>query len=128
MNIKGLTGANLNQTPVNVVNKIDPSIKSDMAHDRDANGKQDPNDRKQDQKPRQMTPEEFKKSMDHLKALAVVKEHNWSIDEETVDGKKYVLVKDNLGTVIRRIPEIELWTLNLSDEVIGKGHILHKAA
>ncbi len=128
MNIKGLGGANLSQPPLNPVSKIDPTIKSDMAHDRDANGRQDPNDKKQDQNQRQMTSEEYEKSLNHLRSLAGVKEHKWVIEEETVENKRFVLVKDNLGTIIRRIPEMDLWTLNLSDEVVGKGHLLHKAA
>ena len=128
MNIKGLGGANLSQPPLNPVNKVDPTIKSDVTHDRDANGRQDPSDKKQDQKQRKMSPEEFEKSLNHLRSLAVVKEHKWVIEEEIVEDKRFVLVKDNLGTIIRRIPEMDLWTLNLSDEVVGKGHLLHKAA
>lgn len=128
MNIKGLGGINLNQSQVNPVNKVDQAIKSDMAHDRDANGRQDPNDKKQDQKPKKMTAEEFERALKHLRTLAVVQEHKWVIEVEQTPEHKFVLVKDNLGTVIRRIPELDLWTLNLSDEVVGKGHLLHKAA
>jgi hypothetical protein len=128
MNIKGLGGVNLNQPQMNPVNKIDQTIKSDTAHDRDANGRQDPNDKKQDQKPKKMNTQEFEKALSHLRSLAVVQEHKWVIEIEHVQDQRFILVKDNLGTVIRRIPELDLWTLNLSDEVVGKGHLLHKAA
>ena len=128
MNIKGLGGANLSQPPLSPVNKVDPTIRSDIAHDRDANGRQDPNNRKQDQRSKELTEEEFEKAMKHLQSLAVVQEHKWTIHSETIEKNRFLLVKDNLGNVIRRIPESELHTLNLFDEVVGKGHLLDKAA
>ncbi len=129
MNIKGLVGLNPSQQ-LKPVEKVDRAVKSDITHDRDSNGRQEYSQTKDDQNQRPLTPEELEKSINHLKNLGVVKEHKWTIELLEENGKKFVLVKDNLGTIIRRIPELELWTLTFSDEssAHSKGQLLRKSA
>jgi uncharacterized FlaG/YvyC family protein len=128
MNIKGLIGS-IPTTPVKQIDRTERLIKSDMAHDRDPNGQQAFDQKEKDQGP--MNDEEMKKSLEHLKNLPFVKDHKWSIElvsESTENSeKRFVLVKDALGTIIRKIPEKDLWTLPL-DFNEQKGQLLRKTA
>lgn len=125
MNIRGLLGPNIPTTPVRSVDKVDRAIKSDMTHDRDANGQQTFDDQKKHQEP--MSEEQLQKSLETLKNLPGVKEHKWTIELEIENGAKFVLIKDNLGAVIRKIPELELWSLPMDNDM-QKGNLFHKAA
>lgn len=123
MNIKGLV-------PTQTVNDLRPveraarMIKSDNAHDRDPHGQQYQGS-KQEQGP--MSDEQIEKAIEQLRALNVIVEHKWTVELEVdQDQKKFAVVKDNLGTVVRRIPERELWTLPAQDD--PRGHLLKKAA
>lgn len=76
-----------------------------------------------------MSDEQLQKALEHLRQLSAVKEHRWTVELVTTDDlKKFVLIKDNLGTLIRRIPEAELWTLKADDGVQPKGQLLKKSA
>lgn len=122
MNIKGLV-------PTTQINEARPAervhraIKSESAHDRDPQGQQYQQD-KQEQGP--MSDEQLAKALEQLRALAVVAEHKWTVNLEIAeDQKKFAVVRDNLGTIIRKIPERELWTLPENDD--PRGHLLKKA-
>lgn len=124
MNIKGVLGPQI-PNPVKNVEKVDRAIHSDMSHDRDANGQQTFGDQKKDQGP--MSDEQLEKAMEQLRQLPALKEHHWTVQLAIEDGKKFVLVKDNLGTLIRRIPEADLWSLS-NDGNSTKGHLFKRAA
>ncbi|MFN8791766.1 MAG: hypothetical protein ACK5Y2_09975 [Bdellovibrionales bacterium] len=128
MNVKGLLG-NMITTPIRNNEsgppKVDRSVKSDVTHDRDANGQQfTGEDRRRHES---MSEEQLKKAMEYLQNLPSVKESKWSIETILENEKRYVLVKDNLGTLIRRIPESELWTLPF-DKDVRTGQLLKKSA
>ena len=113
MNIKGMLG-NAVSLPVRPTERVDRAIKSDMSHDRDANGQQT-FDQNQNQKQKEpMSEEMLEKSMEQLRNLSSVKEHRWSVELLFENNKKFILVKDTLGTVIRRIPELEMWTMPMT--------------
>jgi uncharacterized FlaG/YvyC family protein len=124
MNIKGLLGNILPTMPIRSAGKTEKAIKSDSTSDRDANGQQ-AGGGEQHREP--MTDEQLQKALEHLRNLPGVKEHNWSVELSVIENKKFVLVKDTNGTIIRRIPELELWTLPL-DSAPGKGQLLKKTA
>ena len=124
MNIKGLLG-NAITTTVRPTERVERSIKSDMSHDRDANGQQTSDQNQKHHEP--MSEEMLAQSMEHLRQLPAVKEHNWTVELLIENGKKFVVVKDNLSAVIRRIPELEMWTLPLS-ESSNKGNLFKKTA
>ncbi len=124
MNIKGMLG-NAVATPIRPTERVDRTIKSDMSHDRDANGQQTRDDQQKHKEP--MSEEMLLQSMEQLRQLSVVKEHRWTVELLIENGKKFVLVKDNLENTIRRIPELEMWTLPLS-EGANKGNLLKKTA
>ena len=128
MNIKGLLG-NMVTSPIRAnegVQKVDRTIKSDSAHDRDANGQQlyDQN-KKQQHGP--MTEEQFKKAVEYLENLPSIKEHSWKVEIFFEGSIRFLLVKDNLGSLVRRIPEAELWTLPF-DKDVRTGQLLKKSA
>jgi hypothetical protein len=128
MNIKGLLG-NMVTSPIRNkegTQRTERAIKSDMTHDRDANGQQayDQNKKKQ-QGP--MSEEQFKKATEYLANLSSVKEHGWTVDTVVENSIRIVLVKDATGSVLRRIPEAELWTLPF-DKDVRTGQLLKKSA
>jgi uncharacterized FlaG/YvyC family protein len=127
MNIKGLISG-LQPNQIKPVEKIQRAVKSDITHDRDSNGRQEFAQTEDDIPDRAMSDEEIKKVMDFLSQLKVVKEHNWSLVLERDRDKTYVVIKDNLGTIIRRIPEHELWSLNIEENAGRSGQILRKRA
>lgn len=124
MNIKGMLG-NAVSIPVARTERVERTIKSDMSHDRDANGQQTFDQNQKEKQP--MSEEQLEKSMQQLRQLSSVKEHHWNVELLIENGKKYVVVKDNLGTIIRRIPEMEMWTLPMDDD-LTKGNLLKKTA
>ncbi len=105
--------------------KVDRAIKSDSTHDRDANGQDFTGGQKKEHGP--MSDEQYQQAVEYLKSLPSVKESNWIIEPFTEGDKKYLLVKDSLGTVIRKIPEAELWTLPF-DKDVRTGQLLKRAA
>lgn len=128
MNIKGLLG-NMVTSPIRAnegAPKVDRTIKSDSTHDRDANGQQlfDQN-KKQQQGP--MSDEQFKKAVEYLENLPSIKEHSWRVEQFLEGTVRFLLVKDNLGQLVRRIPESELWTLPF-DKDVRTGQLLKKSA
>ncbi|HPI41470.1 MAG TPA: flagellar protein FlaG [Pseudobdellovibrionaceae bacterium] len=124
MNIKGLIPQAATLDMVRPVERINKSIKSDQSHDREPNGQQErPTEHKF--KPR-MGVDKVKKAIEHLESLAVAKEHKWTFEYEEIENKFFVIVKDNLGNSIRRIPEEDLWSL--PDIEDPKGHLFKKAA
>lgn len=125
MNIKGLLGPNI-APAIKSTEKVDRAIRSETAQDRDANGQQAFGDNQQ-QNRQPMSEEQLKKVLAHLRNLPAVKEHHWTVTLELQADKKFVLIKDNLGNTIRKIPELELWSLPTDDEA-GKGNLLSRAA
>lgn len=105
------------------------TIKAGNTTDRDANG-QATYDQNQQQHREPMTEEQLKKALEHLKNLPAVKEHNLSVELVEAQGKRFVLLKEADGKVLRRIPEIELWTLPVMTESDPpkKGQLLRKTA
>lgn len=107
------------------IEKTDRAVKSDITHDRDANGQQFTG-QNPDQHREPMSLEQLEKFIAHLESLPAFKEHKWYVEIEK-DNKGFVaVVKDNLDNVIRRIPESELWTLPSADE--KKGQLLKRTA
>lgn len=126
MNIKGFAPNIIGINDLRNVENIGKAIKSDSTHDRDANGQQTYGENQQEHH-EPMSDEQLAAAMEHLQNLPAIKEHKWTIHlDSNHDGSRYVIVKDNLGTVIRRIPELELWTLPASDS--PRGQLLKRSA
>ena len=107
------------------------TIKAGNTTDRDANGQMayDQNQNQQQREP--MTEEQLKKALEHLKSLPAVKEHNLSVELTEMNGKRFVLLKEADGKILRKIPEAELWTLPVMSETDPqnkKGQLLRKTA
>ncbi|WII70739.1 hypothetical protein QJS83_09730 [Bdellovibrio sp. 22V] len=125
MNIKGFFSNILPNNEVRSVERVGKTIKSDETHDRDANG-QETYGGNQEQQREPMTDEQLEKAMEHLRSLPAMKEHKWTVHLEEEEGNRFVIVKDNLGSVIRRIPELELWTLPTDNS--PRGQLLKRSA
>jgi uncharacterized FlaG/YvyC family protein len=129
MNIKGLLG-NMITSPIRSKDgqtKVDRTIKSDSSHDRDANGQEFYGQNKKQQQQDPMSEEQFKKAVDYLLNLPSLKDNGWIVETIMEDSKRVLLVKDNSGNLIRRIPEAELWTLPF-DKDVRTGQLLKKFA
>lgn len=125
MNIKGLISNILPNRELRSVEGVGKTIKSDQTNDRDANGQQSYGENQQEQR-EPMSEEQLEKAMSHLRNLPAMKEHKWTVHLEKDGEKRFVIVKDNLGTIIRRIPELELWTLPSDDS--PRGQLLKRSA
>jgi CHAT domain-containing protein len=128
MDIKNALNAIL---PLNIRAKAgaDRTIKAGNTTDRDANGQATYDQNQQQQRP-PMTEEELKRALQHLKDLPAVKEHNLTVELVEIENKKFVLLKEPDGKLLRRIPEAELWTLPAMSEsqTNRKGQLLRKTA
>lgn len=113
--------------PIQKKIKIEKGIQTDnTSADRDANGQQFGGGQQQPEHG-PMSEEQLSAALEHLKNLPVVKEKNLKVELKFIDQRKFVFITDNLGKVIRRIPEAELWTLNTTKES-SKSQLLSKIA
>lgn len=112
--------------PVKTPNRSEKLNRFDPTQDRDANG-QEAYQQPQKKKYEPMTDEEFKMALEELKKLPAVKEHHWRVSASKENETRFALIKDNLGKVIRRVPEDELYDLIHSKEGT-KGQLLRKTA
>lgn len=126
MNIKGFISNIIPNHDIRNVENIGKTIKSDSTHDRDANGQETYSQNQGEQERPPMTEEQIEKAMEQLRRLPATKEHKWTIELEVKENARFVLVKDNLGTIIRRIPEMDLWTLPSEDS--PRGQLLKRSA
>jgi uncharacterized FlaG/YvyC family protein len=85
------------------------AIKADSATDRDANGQMPGKEDHSQQEP--PTEEEFQEALEHLKKMESVTRNGWSVQADVQNEKKFILILDQSGKVIRRIPELELKSL-----------------
>lgn len=131
MNIRGLTPIpHATEASAQTVEKVaaaSSQIKSETAHDRDANGQQFY--QKQQKKKERMTQETFDKAIEVLRQKSFVKELNWIIESGEEHGIKYAYIKDSTGKTIRRIMEGDLWEVfDDGEQDRGRGNLLNKAA
>lgn len=107
--------------------KTGARIKTSNTSDRDANGQQAYQQNNGDTPQRPMNDEELERALDHLRMLPVVVDHGLNVSVSFVGDKKFVLISESSGKVVRRIPEVELWSLQKAKEG-DKGQLLRKAA
>jgi hypothetical protein len=125
MNIKGLFSNIMPMNPIRTAGKTEKVLRSDATADRDANGQQASSEQQEHREP--MTDEQLKNALEALRNLPALKEHQWTVELVTVESKRFAVVKDTNGSIIRRIPELELWTLPSSSET-GKGQLIKRTA
>lgn len=118
----------MNILPISVRAKspLEKPLQSGASTDRDANGQQFGSGQ-QDTPPGPMTEEQIQQALEHLRNLPVVKEQNFRVELKVIETRKFVLITDSLGKVIRRIPEAELWSLNTTKDS-SKAQLLSKVA
>lgn len=124
MDLKGI-GKPIGPPPVQHRERVERSISSEKTLDREGNGQAAYGDGGQQHPP--MSDEQFKKALEHLRSLQVVKDNQLEAVEVTAKGKRFIVLREPSGKVIRRIPESELWTLQTVKEN-EKGQLLSKSA
>ena len=125
MYIKSMVNS-INPLDVKSVEKAPKTIKFEESHDRDANGQQS-FDQKENERP-PMSEEQFEKALQSLRSLGATKEHKWTVEAHQDENGRAAVIKDNLGNIIRVIPEKELWSLKDTDKDSPKGHLLKRTA
>lgn len=125
MDIKGVLKAVL---PLDIRSKksVEKTIQTGSTTDRDANGQMFQEQQQEKEHP-PMTEEQLQKALEHLKTLSVVKDHNLTIQLVQVEGKNFVHIQEPSGKIVRRIPEQELWSLQVVKDT-EKGQLLRKTA
>lgn len=81
-------------------------------------------DQQPERKPK-MTKEQLEQVAEHLRSLSGIKDNGLMVRIETNDGVSVVFVEDATGKVVRRFPEIELWSL-LQQKDRKTGHLFDK--
>jgi hypothetical protein len=126
MDIKSAINAIL-PTQMKPKNPVDRAIKSENAGERDGNGQEQYSRPGKDQGP--MSEEDFQKALETLKTFPAIKDHNLQIEVITTDGRKFILLKEPSGKLVRKISEGELWTLpQFRDGEKPKGQLLRRTA
>lgn len=127
MDIKRLLNLNF-FTPTKAPSRVNQVYQNDKSQDRDANG-QEQYQQQQQQQNKGMTEAEFNEAVEAFKLLPAVKEHNWKVSTLVEDEKNFLLLKDNLGNLIRKIPDYDLWDIRTnSNSSAAKGTLLKKTA
>ena len=126
MNIKTLV-PNINSVQVNpATQSVSGKVKAENSSpDRDADGKRHDGGAKEGHK-EHLNEEEMEIALENLRSLEGVKNNHLDVSLVTQNSKRFVLVKDLEGKVIRRIPESELWPM-IVDKDKKTGSLLNKA-
>lgn len=129
MNVKNLAGnAIINSLPATKgANASEKTIKSEMTHDRDANGQAMYQKNKKKEK---MTREQAEKAIENLNAKHFMTDMKWAAVLVDEDGFYYAEVKDQTDNVIRKIAEFDLWEVfeTPAAEHTQKGNLLKRTA
>lgn len=125
MNVKNLTNISM---PTAVTPK-QGAIKSDSAHDRDANG-QSLYQRNKKKSQEKMTQEQFDNAVKILNEKDFMKEMSWIAYPIFKDDIKYVEVKSPSGELIKTISEFDMWELltGSDPQPQNKGQLLKTVA
>lgn len=123
MNIKGLNSLNIPAVPT----KTEKTIKSDSAHDRDAQGQYFHQKKKKKEK---MTDEQFDQALVNLNKKSFMLDMNWTAKKVMMEEVKYAEVANPSGEVIRTISEFDMWDLFSDESSVekNKGQLLKKIA
>jgi uncharacterized FlaG/YvyC family protein len=124
MDVKGIAKI-INPITIHGKDRVDKSIRSDNTQEREGNG-QMPTGEDSEQKG-SMNEEQFQQALDHLKKHQIFKDHQLEIQIQFISEKRFVIIKESNGKILRRIPESELWSLIHSKDS-DKGQLLSKTA
>ncbi|MES2802859.1 MAG: hypothetical protein V4654_10230 [Bdellovibrionota bacterium] len=129
MNVKNLAGnAIINSLPAaKGANASEKAIKSESAHDRDANGQAMYQKNKKKEK---MTREQADKAIIALNAKPFMADMKWVALLIDDNGFYYAEVKDQAENVIRKIAEFDLWEVFETPAIENsqKGNLLKRTA
>mgnify|MGYP000874362060 CR=1 FL=1 len=87
------------------------AIKTTSTTEREGNGQQFYQGQGQEQNESPLSDEELKKVMEHLRSLKFVKESGLQVQLVVSNEKRFVVIQEIGGKLIRRIPELELRSL-----------------
>lgn len=109
-------------------NATEKTIKSESAHDRDANGQA--MYQKQQQKKEKMSRDQAERAIAALNAKSFMTDMNWVAVLIDDNGFFYAEVKDQTENVIRKISEFDLWEVFevSSSTPSQKGNLLKRTA
>ena len=118
MNIKSIAN---NLIPFDI--KKVTRTKAEASSDRDADGKRDQNSGRSPR--RNLSEDELTAAIKYLKELKGIKDNNLNVRLVKENNVPVALIEDQLGKVVRRLPETELSMLDTSEK--SKGNLLDKS-
>ena len=121
MNIKSI-GVNTVVAP-DPKARVDGGVRTQGSTDRDANGKQEG---EQKEEKRHLSDPEFEEALRILKDLPGLKASDLRVTVDRENDVRIILIKDYQGKVVRRFTEAQLW-LATRDKDRQTGTILDKA-
>lgn len=119
MNIKSIASQLL---PFDI-KKINRETKTQASSERDPSGKREDSPKKAPR--RNLSDEELQAAVNFLKELKGVKDNNLNVRLVRQNNIPIVLIEDQTGKVVRRIPETELSLLEINEKT--KGNLLDKS-
>jgi hypothetical protein len=106
---------------------VDRTIKTENATERDGNGQQQYQSPEKKKEP--MTDEEFEQATALLKTFGAITEHKLIVEVVQEAHRRWILIKEADGTVLRRVQEDELESLMMSHGTDPKkGQLISKTA
>ena len=121
MNIKQISTHSV--IPLEPKQKVEANSRTVEANDRDANGRQE----NQEKEPkRHLSEVEFQEALKILSEDAGLKANQLLIHVEQKDDCRVVIISDQSGQVVRRLSEAQLWA-STRDKDRATGRILDKA-
>lgn len=124
MDLRGI-GKPVGPPPIQRRERVERSINTEKTVDREGNGQSSFGDGGDKHEP--MSDEQFQKALEHLRGLQVVKDNHLEVLEIVSEEKRFVILKEPSGKIIRRISESELWTLQAVKDY-AKGQFLSRSA
>lgn len=124
MDVKGVVKTLIPNQGIQRKEPVEKAIRSENTNEREGNG-QASNGSGQQQG--QMSDEQFQRALEHIKNHSVVKDNNLEVSIEGEEGKRFIILAEPNGKIVRRIPEAELWSLQFAKEG-DKGQLMSRAA
>jgi hypothetical protein len=124
MDIRNITKI-FNPLAIKGKDRVEKGIKSDNTGEREGNGQMPSGGDSEHREA--MSDEQFEQALEHLKKHQIFKDNHLELIVQNIDAKRFVIIREPNGKVLRRIAETELWSLQAIKDN-EKGQLLSKTA
>lgn len=124
MDIRNITKI-FNPLAIKGKDRVEKGIKSDNTSEREGNGQMSSGSDSEHKE--SMSDEQFEQALEHLKKHQIFKDNHLELIVQNINSKRFVIIREPNGKVLRRIAETELWSLQAIKDN-EKGQLLSKTA